>query len=87
MTELGLHGVGAVVLEDDAATVGQPKAGARRPAPQSLTRRGRLPVTQDGRLDRLTAGAFHFAGMPGPTITAPAVKGAPICGGPNGGNL
>ncbi|MFJ3621448.1 FAD-dependent monooxygenase [Streptomyces iakyrus] len=80
-TELGLHGISTVVLESNAATVDQPKAGTLHARTvQSLARRGHLPARRCGRLDQLTAAAFHFAGMPGLTITAPAVEGAPIAG-------
>ncbi|OSZ59802.1 hypothetical protein OQI_14155 [Streptomyces pharetrae CZA14] len=80
-TELGLHGIDTVVLETGTATADQPKAGTLHARTvQSLARRGHLPVRRGGPLDRLTADAFHFAGLPGLTITAPAVEGAPIAG-------
>ena len=80
-TELGLQGVDTVVLERNTTTLDQPKAGTLHARTvQSLVRRGHLPRRPGGRLDQLTAESFHFAGMPGLTITAPAVEGPPIAG-------
>ncbi|MET9801243.1 FAD-dependent monooxygenase [Streptomyces sp. NPDC006368] len=79
--ELGLHGVRTVVLERHPETVDQPKAGTLHARTvQSLARRGHLPTRRGGRLDQVATTAFHFAGMPGLTIGAPAVEGQPIAG-------
>ncbi|MCZ0978488.1 FAD-dependent monooxygenase [Streptomyces diastatochromogenes] len=75
--ELGAYGIDVVVLEERGATSGLPKAGTvHARAVQALTRRGYLglprwsdvPVTEQ----------FHFAGMPGLSITVPAAEPVPI---------
>ncbi|MER5946864.1 FAD-dependent monooxygenase [Streptomyces sp. NPDC001904] len=80
-TELALHGVRTLVLEPNPRTLDQPKAGTLHARTvQSLTRRGHLPLPSACRVDRTVTSAFHFAGMPGLSITAPAVEGPPIVG-------
>ncbi|MFD8593095.1 FAD-dependent monooxygenase [Streptomyces sp. NPDC059637] len=73
--ELGLHGVRTVVVERSPSTVDQPKAGTLHARTvQSLVRRGLL--RPEGR----PVSPFHFAGLPGLTIAAPSVEGAPVVG-------
>ncbi|WP_236240848.1 FAD-dependent monooxygenase [Streptomyces sp. CC228A] len=79
--ELGLHGVRTVVLERHARTVDQPKAGTLHARTvQSLARRGYLPTGPGRDPDSAATTPFHFAGLPGLTISAPAVEGRPIAG-------
>jgi 2-polyprenyl-6-methoxyphenol hydroxylase-like FAD-dependent oxidoreductase len=79
--ELGAHSVHAVVLERNPGTVEVPKAGTLHARTvQSLARRGYLDVEAGDRPDRMVAAPFHFAGMPGLTISAPADEGPPILG-------
>jgi 2-polyprenyl-6-methoxyphenol hydroxylase-like FAD-dependent oxidoreductase len=81
--ELGHHGVSTVVLEANPETVDQPKAGTLHARTvQGLARRGHLrahPATEE-RLARQSADGFHFAGMPGLVITAPATEPGPVVG-------
>ncbi|MFD6229082.1 FAD-dependent monooxygenase [Streptomyces sp. NPDC060232] len=81
--ELGHYGVSTVVLEAEPRTRDQPKAGTLHARTvQGLARRGHLhahAATED-RLRRSSADAFHFAGMPGLVITAPATEPGPIVG-------
>lgn len=75
--ELGAYGVSAVVLERRAATSERPKATTLHArTTQTLARRGYLPAPSP------TAGpvasAFHFAGIPGLRITAPAGEPEPV---------
>ncbi|MFD3515406.1 FAD-dependent monooxygenase [Streptomyces sp. NPDC058657] len=82
--ELALRQVRVVVLERAEQTADEPRAGTLHArTAQSLARRGVLPggplgVTAQER----TSTAFHFAGMPGLTINAPASEGAPVVGMP-----
>lgn len=81
--ELGHHGVSTIVLEAEPRTVDQPKAGTLHARTvQGLARRGHLhaPAATEDRLGRSAADAFHFAGMPGLVITAPATEPGPIVG-------
>ncbi|NLU71995.1 monooxygenase [Streptomyces sp. HNM0575] len=79
--ELGLHGVRTVVLERNPATVDQPKAGTLHARTvQSLLRRGYLPAPRDGRPYARATAPFHFAGLPGLVISAPASEGPPVVG-------
>ncbi|MFH8516864.1 FAD-dependent monooxygenase [Streptomyces gelaticus] len=77
--ELAGYGVDTVLLESRADVSEQPKATTLHArAVQTLARRGHLP----GRGYPYTEGAvespFHFAGLPGLTITAPAREPEPI---------
>ncbi|GCD95700.1 FAD-dependent monooxygenase [Embleya hyalina] len=83
-TELALRDVRVVVVERAAEPCEEPKAGTLHARTvQSLVRRGVLaggPL--DAAPDAEVTTPFHFAGMSGLTITAPAVEGAPIAGLP-----
>lgn len=75
--ELGAYGIDVVVLEEKSATSGQPKAGTvHARAVQALTRRGYLGLPRFS--DAPVTEPFHFAGMPGLTITVPAAEPEPI---------
>ena len=81
--ELGHYGVRTTVLETAARTVDQPKAGTLHARTvQMLARRGHLRVrtANPDDLERRAADAFHFAGMPGLAITAPATEPGPVLG-------
>ncbi|WKD33699.1 FAD-dependent monooxygenase [Streptomyces xanthophaeus] len=81
--ELGHHGVATVLLEAEPRTVDRPKAGTLHArTAQGLARRGHLPapLATAELLGRGRADAFHFAGMPGLAITAPATEPGPVLG-------
>jgi len=81
--ELAHHGVAVTVVERNERTLDVPKAGTLHArTAQSLRRRGYLegPEPATALLDSEHAGSFHFAGLPGLTITGPAVEGEPIVG-------
>lgn len=74
--ELAGQGVRTVVLEAAGAVSEQPKATTLHArVVQSLVRRGYLePPAADGAVSR----SFHFAGIPGLSVAAPAEEPAPI---------
>ncbi|MFD9610000.1 FAD-dependent oxidoreductase [Streptomyces sp. NPDC059083] len=75
--ELGAYGIDVVVLEEKDATSARPKAGTLHArAVQALTRRGYLGLPRSS--DAPVTEPFHFAGMPGLTITVPAAEPEPI---------
>ncbi|MGC5360563.1 FAD-dependent monooxygenase [Streptomyces sp. DT24] len=75
--ELGAHGVGTVVFETGAATVELPKAGTLHArSVQQLARRG-YPMPGPVGSGPVSV-PFHFAGMPGLTITGPADEPEPL---------
>ncbi len=81
--ELAHFGVRVTVIEQNAETLDVPKAGTLHArTAQVLRRRGYLgaPRTSPELLEREAAQPFHFAGLPGLTITGPAVEGDPIVG-------
>ncbi|MGW3487017.1 FAD-dependent monooxygenase [Streptomyces sp. NPDC001054] len=81
--ELAHHGVAVTVIERNERTLDVPKAGTLHArTAQSLRRRGYLegPEPTTALLDSENADGFHFAGLPGLTITGPAVEGEPIVG-------
>ncbi|MFD9721164.1 FAD-dependent monooxygenase [Streptomyces sp. NPDC059076] len=77
--ELGRYGVGVVVLETECAVSERPRATTLHARTvQSLARRGYLPgpgIAPDGGI---VSSEFHFAGLPGLSITAPAAEPQPI---------
>ncbi|MEU0278687.1 FAD-dependent monooxygenase [Streptomyces sp. NPDC088551] len=76
--ELGAYGVDTVVLEARATTSDRPKATTvHARTVQCLARRGHFPAPDaaaEGTVSRL----FHFAGLPGLRITAPAAEPEPL---------
>ncbi|WP_267880259.1 FAD-dependent monooxygenase [Streptomyces sp. SPB074] len=81
--ELAHHGIAVAVIERNTRTLDVPKAGTLHArTAQSLRRRGYLegPEPTTALLESEQADAFHFAGLPGLTITGPAVEGEPIVG-------
>ncbi|WP_413755281.1 FAD-dependent monooxygenase [Streptomyces sp. MMBL 11-3] len=75
--ELAAYGVGVVVLEREAATSQRPKATTvHARTVQTLARRGYLPAPSRGA--GTVRSAFHFAGLPGLDITAPASEPPPL---------
>ncbi|MFD7168264.1 FAD-dependent monooxygenase [Streptomyces violascens] len=77
--ELGGYGVRTLVLEADAATSERPKATTLHARTvQCLARRGYLPAPEPTRLEGSVSSPFHFAGLPGLQITAPASEPDPI---------
>ncbi|MFF5337786.1 FAD-dependent monooxygenase [Streptomyces sp. NPDC013181] len=78
--ELAAAGVDTVLLEPRTSVSGQPKATTLHArAVQSLARRGHLPGPAPASYPPVpTSGAFHFAGLPGLTITAPPHEPEPI---------
>jgi 2-polyprenyl-6-methoxyphenol hydroxylase-like FAD-dependent oxidoreductase len=79
--ELGTQGVDTLVLERNPVTVDQPKAGTLHARTvQSLARRGYLRTSADWDPRARVVDGFHFAGMPGLRIAAPANEGPPIAG-------
>ncbi|MFJ8435991.1 FAD-dependent monooxygenase [Kitasatospora sp. NPDC094019] len=75
--ELGAYGIDVVVLEENSATPDQPKAGTvHARAVQALVRRGYLGLPRVS--DAPVTEQFHFAGMPGLTITVPAGEPEPV---------
>jgi 2-polyprenyl-6-methoxyphenol hydroxylase-like FAD-dependent oxidoreductase len=81
--ELAQHGIAVTVIERAERTLDVPKAGTLHArTAQSLARRGYLsvPTPLPQQLGNEFAEPFHFAGLPGLTITGPAVEGQPIVG-------
>ncbi|MFE9765167.1 FAD-dependent monooxygenase [Streptomyces sp. NPDC005808] len=81
--ELAHYGVQVTVVEQNATTLDVPKAGTLHArTAQSLRRRGYLsgPDATVELLGQERSQPFHFAGLPGLTITGPAVEGEPIVG-------
>ncbi|CAL9389373.1 12-dehydrotetracycline 5-monooxygenase_anhydrotetracycline 6-monooxygenase [Streptomyces sp. enrichment culture] len=81
--ELVRYGIPVTVVEQNPATLDVPKAGTLHArTAQTLSRRGYLPVPEPAPhlLGEERAQPFHFAGLPGLTITGPAVEGEPIVG-------
>ncbi|MEU0575386.1 FAD-dependent monooxygenase [Dermacoccus nishinomiyaensis] len=77
--ELGAYQVGVVVLEATAATSVRPRATTLHARTvQSLARRGYLPGPERASDTGTVSSAFHFAGLPGLSITAPATEPVPI---------
>ncbi|WP_406459583.1 FAD-dependent monooxygenase (plasmid) [Streptomyces sp. NBC_00876] len=77
--ELAGYGVDTVLLESRADVSDQPKATTLHArAVQSLARRGHLPGQQPPYSEEAVSSPFHFAGLPGLTITAPPREPAPI---------
>ena len=77
--ELALRQVRVVVFERAERTVDEPRAGTLHARTvQSLVRRGVLPGDPSGAMTQeRTSTPFHFAGMPGLTISAPPPKAHP----------
>ncbi|WP_330242518.1 FAD-dependent monooxygenase [Streptomyces sp. NBC_00525] len=78
--ELAAAGVDTVLLEPRTSVSGQPKATTLHArAVQSLARRGHLPGPARAPYPpEPTSSAFHFAGLPGLTITAPPHEPEPV---------
>ncbi|WUT01472.1 FAD-dependent monooxygenase (plasmid) [Streptomyces sp. NBC_00708] len=78
--ELAAYGVDTVLLEPRTEVSDQPKATTLHArAVQSLARRGHLPDAPDSAYaPEPTSAAFHFAGLPGLTITAPPHEPEPV---------
>ncbi|ASU80403.1 hypothetical protein CDG81_21425 [Actinopolyspora erythraea] len=76
--ELGARGVSVIVAEAAENIRQEPRAGTLHARTvQSLTRRGYLRAP-DTRSASASAAPFHFAGMPGLAIHAPATEGPPL---------
>ncbi|MFC8538877.1 FAD-dependent monooxygenase [Streptomyces sp. NPDC057249] len=76
--ELAAYGVDTVLLEARTEISDQPRATTLHArAVQSLTRRGHLPRPAAGAAGPTTS-TFHFAGLPGLTITAPPHEPEPV---------
>ncbi|MEV0125755.1 FAD-dependent monooxygenase [Streptomyces sp. NPDC050703] len=74
--DLAAYGIGVRVVEAKPRTTDEPRAGTLHARTvQSLARRG-LPYGAAGRADRtgVNQEPFHFAGLPGLSITAPATE-------------
>ncbi|MFJ8852463.1 FAD-dependent monooxygenase [Streptomyces sp. NPDC102437] len=77
--ELAGYGVDTVLLESRAEVSGQPKATTLHArAVQTLARRGHLPGDGYPYTGGAAESPFHFAGLPGLVITAPAREPEPI---------
>ncbi|MGW1409009.1 FAD-dependent monooxygenase [Streptomyces sp. NPDC002403] len=77
--ELAGYGVDTVLLEARADVSEQPKATTLHArAVQTLARRGHLPGQGYPYTEGASESPFHFAGLPGLTITAPAREPEPI---------
>ncbi|MFI5773799.1 FAD-dependent monooxygenase [Streptomyces sp. NPDC051658] len=77
--ELAGYGVDTVLLESRAEVSEQPKATTLHArAVQTLARRGHLPGEGYPYTDGAAESPFHFAGLPGLTITVPAREPEPI---------
>ncbi|MEX1659179.1 FAD-dependent monooxygenase [Streptomyces pseudovenezuelae] len=78
--ELAAYGVRTVVVEARTSVSPQPKATTLHArAVQCLVRRGHLGELAGQRTDPVAAShPFHFAGIPGLTISAPATEPPPI---------
>ncbi|RYJ28990.1 conserved hypothetical hydroxylase [Streptomyces sp. L-9-10] len=76
--ELGAYGVDTVVLEVRATTSDRPKATTvHARTVQCLARRGYFPAP-DAAAEGTVSRQFHFAGLPGLRITAPASEPEPL---------
>ncbi|MFD0384019.1 FAD-dependent monooxygenase [Streptomyces stramineus] len=81
--ELGIQGVGAVVIEPHRRTVDTPRAGTLHARTvQSLLRRDYLRLSHPGSLTEHRSTGFHFGGMPVLEISAPTAEGPPLLGQP-----
>lgn len=81
--ELAAQGVDTVVLESEAATSERPKATTLHArAVQCLARRGYFFESASGATGRTATMPFHFAGIPGLSITAPETEPDPILKSP-----
>ncbi|MET9657241.1 FAD-dependent monooxygenase [Streptomyces sp. NPDC006510] len=77
--ELAGYGVDTVLLESRADVSEQPKATTLHArAVQTLARRGHLPGQGYPYTEGAAESPFHFAGLPGLVITAPAREPEPI---------
>ncbi|MFG3142508.1 FAD-dependent monooxygenase [Streptomyces sp. NPDC048211] len=77
--ELVRYGVDALVLEREASTSKRPKATTLHARTvQTLARRGYLPAPEPSRPSGTVSSPFHFAGIPGLRITAPAAEPEPV---------
>ncbi|MGA4846491.1 FAD-dependent monooxygenase [Streptomyces sp. G5(2025)] len=77
--ELSGYGVATVVLERRAATSERPKATTLHArTAQTLARRGYLPAPELSSSVGTVSSPFHFAGIPGLRISAPAGEPEPI---------
>ncbi|MFJ8888243.1 FAD-dependent monooxygenase [Streptomyces sp. NPDC102402] len=77
--ELVRYGVKVLVLEREAATSKRPKATTLHARTvQTLARRGYLPGPDPTRTTGTVSSPFHFAGIPGLRITAPAAEPEPV---------
>lgn len=78
--ELAAYGVDTVLLEPRTEVSDQPKATTLHArAVQSLARRGHLPgPARPSYGPEPASSAFHFAGLPGLTITAPPHEPEPV---------
>ncbi|MFJ5999397.1 FAD-dependent monooxygenase [Streptomyces sp. NPDC092370] len=78
-SELAAYGVDTVLLESEAGVSGRPKATTLHArAVQCLARRGHLPGPAAPYARAAAGRPFHFAGLPGLVITAPAREPEPI---------
>ncbi|MER5616987.1 MULTISPECIES: FAD-dependent monooxygenase [unclassified Streptomyces] len=81
--ELAAQGVDTVVLESEAAISERPKATTLHArAVQCLARRGYFFAPASGSTGRTATMPFHFAGIPGLSITAPDTEPDPILKSP-----
>ncbi|MEU9188927.1 FAD-dependent monooxygenase [Streptomyces sp. NPDC048484] len=77
--ELGGYGVDTWVLEQEAATSERPKATTLHArTTQSLARRGYVPAPDASSAAGTVSSPFHFAGLPGLHISAPAAEPEPV---------
>lgn len=75
--ELGAYGITTTVVEARRTTSDEPRAGTLHARTvQSLARRGLADGAADAGAVGETAEPFHFAGLPGLSITAPAAEPA-----------
>ncbi|MER6136984.1 FAD-dependent monooxygenase [Streptomyces sp. NPDC001815] len=77
--ELAYYDVAVVVLEGEAGTSTRPKATTLHArTTQTLARRGYLPTPEFSPAAGTVSSPFHFAGLPGLHITAPAAEPEPV---------
>ncbi|MFI2620680.1 FAD-dependent monooxygenase [Streptomyces sp. NPDC018584] len=77
--ELAGFGVRTVLLEDRKAVSRRPKATTLHARTvQSLRRRGHLPALAGPAITPHAASPFHFAGIPGLSLSAPATEPEPL---------
>ncbi|MGW1892745.1 FAD-dependent monooxygenase [Streptomyces sp. NPDC002004] len=77
--ELGAYGVDTVVIETREVTSDLPKAGTLHArVVQSLARRGHLDGPAEPVTGESVSRPFHFAGLPGLLLTAPATEPEPL---------